>query len=91
MWHNYSFDKHILSRHGIHAQGFYADTMHLARLWDSARRGIQGGYSLEALTSDKKVMNGHAAHLRDEDEETLPGKTSMKDPLWESKYKEGWY
>lgn len=31
--------------------------MHLARLWDSSRRA-DGGYSLEALTSDPKVMSG---------------------------------
>lgn len=30
--------------------------MHLARLWDSSRRA-DGGYSLEALTSDPKVMS----------------------------------
>jgi DNA polymerase-1 len=77
VWHNYSFDKHILSRHGIHAQGFYADTMHLARLWDSARRGTQGGYSLEALTSDEKVMDGLVGVL-DKNGEMVAGKRSMK-------------
>ena len=35
--------------------GFHADTMHLARLWDSSRR-TDGGYSLEGLTNDHRVM-----------------------------------
>ncbi|XP_024528617.1 DNA polymerase I A, chloroplastic/mitochondrial [Selaginella moellendorffii] len=68
IWHNYSFDKHILGNYGIKAAGFYADTMHLARLWDSARGGL--GYSLEALTADPKVMD---------DRPLQNGKTSMKD------------
>ncbi|KAF9624729.1 hypothetical protein IFM89_013267 [Coptis chinensis] len=57
VWHNYSFDSHVIENYGIKVSGFYADTMHMARLWDSSRR-TQGGYSLEALTSDSKVMNG---------------------------------
>jgi DNA polymerase-1 len=34
--------------------GFHADTMHMARLWDTARDKISGGkgYKLEALTSE---------------------------------------
>ena len=48
VWHNYSFDRHVLRNHGIDCQGFRADTMHLARLWDSSRQGK--GYSLESLT-----------------------------------------
>ncbi|XP_073394695.1 DNA polymerase I A, chloroplastic/mitochondrial isoform X2 [Physcomitrium patens] len=79
VWHNYSFDKHILSRHGIHPQGFYADTMHLARLHDSARRGAKGGYSLEVLSADEKVMDGYLGHLTEEDDITLVGKKSMKE------------
>lgn len=47
--------------------------MHMARLWDSSRR-IKGGYSLEALTRDPKVMSGaEQCHLKD-----LVGKISMK-------------
>lgn len=45
----------------------------MARLWDSSRR-IKGGYSLEALTGDPKVMSG--AQLCDGKE--LIGKVSMK-------------
>ena len=48
VWHNYSFDRHVLRNHGIDCQGFAADTMHMARLWDSSRQGK--GYSLESLT-----------------------------------------
>ena len=48
VWHNYSFDRHVLHNHGIDCRGFAADTMHMARLWDSSRQGK--GYSLESLT-----------------------------------------
>ena len=48
VWHNYSFDRHVLRNHGIDCRGFAADTMHMARLWDSSRQGK--GYSLESLT-----------------------------------------
>ena len=49
VWHNYSFDRHVLWNHGIDCKGFAADTMHMARLWDSSRQG-KGQYSLEGLT-----------------------------------------
>lgn len=55
VWHNYSFDRHVLQRMGITCEGFYGDTMHMARLWDSSRTG-RGGYSLEALTTEEKLM-----------------------------------
>ena len=48
VWHNYSFDRHVLRNHGIECRGFHGDTMHMARLWDSSRQGK--GYSLESLT-----------------------------------------
>ncbi|XP_039853051.1 DNA polymerase I A, chloroplastic-like isoform X2 [Panicum virgatum] len=71
VWHNYSFDSHVIENHGIKVAGFHADTMHLAHLWDSSRR-TDGGYSLEGLTNDCRVM--------DTAPEDLPnaGKTSMK-------------
>ncbi|TKW08718.1 hypothetical protein SEVIR_6G042200v4 [Setaria viridis] len=71
VWHNYSFDSHVIENHGVKVAGFHADTMHLARLWDSSRK-TDGGYSLEGLTNDRRVMD---AVLED-----LPnaGKTSMK-------------
>ncbi|KAJ3669547.1 hypothetical protein LUZ60_011497 [Juncus effusus] len=56
VWHNYSFDSHIIENYGIKLKGFHADTMHLARLWDSSRR-LDGGYSLEALSGDPRVIS----------------------------------
>ncbi|CAH9140376.1 unnamed protein product [Cuscuta epithymum] len=75
VWHNYSFDCHIIENYGLKVSGFYADTMHMARLWDSSRR-TGGGYSLEALTSDKSVMR--AASVPVPPAEQLFGKVSMK-------------
>lgn len=49
VWHNYSFDRHVLFNHGIRVRGFGGDTMHMARLWNAART-VDGGYSLEALS-----------------------------------------
>ncbi|KAL9232653.1 hypothetical protein vseg_007735 [Gypsophila vaccaria] len=73
VWHNYSFDCHVVENYGISSSGFHADTMHMARLWDSSRR-TEGGYSLEALTRDPRVMN-ESKMYRGED---LIGKISMK-------------
>ncbi|KAM7492692.1 hypothetical protein LguiA_035613 [Lonicera macranthoides] len=73
VWHNYSFDNHVIENYGLKVSGFHADTMHMARLWDSSRR-TEGGYSLEALTGDPRVMSG-AKLLNDE---KLIGKVSMK-------------
>lgn len=57
MWHNYSFDRHILQNEGVDARGLYADTMHMARLFDSSRDKKAGaGYSLESLTADADIM-----------------------------------
>eukprot|EP00457_Paulinella_chromatophora_P002195 gb/GEZN01002199.1/.p1 GENE.gb/GEZN01002199.1/~~gb/GEZN01002199.1/.p1 ORF type:complete len:806 (+),score=177.31 gb/GEZN01002199.1/:46-2418(+) len=55
-FHNYSFDRHVLGNHEIHCKGFAADTMHMARLWDSAMTTFDGGqgYSLEGLS--KKLL-----------------------------------
>ncbi|PIA27500.1 hypothetical protein AQUCO_07700049v1 [Aquilegia coerulea] len=73
VWHNYSFDSHVLENYGMQLSGFHADTMHMARLWDSSRR-TEGGYSLEALTSSSKVMDGGESPMVGE----LIGKISMK-------------
>lgn len=57
IWHNYSFDRHVLGNHSIEARGFGGDTMHMARLLDSARGRVKGkGYSLESLSNDKAIM-----------------------------------
>ncbi|GAV68623.1 DNA_pol_A domain-containing protein/DNA_pol_A_exo1 domain-containing protein [Cephalotus follicularis] len=73
VWHNYSFDNHVIENYGFKVSGFYADTIHMARLWDSSRR-LDGGYSLEALTGDQKVMSGTQLCL----EKELFCKVSMK-------------
>ncbi|CAL5202154.1 unnamed protein product [Lathyrus oleraceus] len=72
VWHNYSFDCHVIENYGFKVSGFHADTMHMARLWDSSRRWV-GGYSLEALSGDKGVMS--RANLNYEKD--LIGKVSM--------------
>lgn len=51
VWHNYSFDKHILENHGMKPRGFGGDTMHMARLWNSSRN-TTGGYSLAQLSKE---------------------------------------
>ncbi|CAK7338432.1 unnamed protein product [Dovyalis caffra] len=81
VWHNYSFDNHVIENYGISVSGFHADTMHLARLWDSSRR-LNGGYSLEALTGDQKVMCGAGSCYKE-----LIGKVSMKTIFGKKKVK----
>ncbi|KAK9269005.1 hypothetical protein L1049_000773 [Liquidambar formosana] len=76
VWHNYSFDSHVIENYGIKISGFHADTMHMARLWDSSRR-TEGGYSLEALTGDHRVMSG--APLSREDKTIFGRKNVTKD------------
>lgn len=49
VWHNYSFDRHVLYNEGVDVRGFGGDTMHMARLWDASRLS---GYSLAALTEE---------------------------------------
>jgi hypothetical protein len=51
VWHNYGFDRHILYNHNIDVQGLGGDTMHMARMWNTAR-ALTGGYGLEGLTAD---------------------------------------
>ncbi|XP_010466250.1 PREDICTED: DNA polymerase I B, chloroplastic/mitochondrial isoform X3 [Camelina sativa] len=82
VWHNYSFDHHIIRNYGIKLSGFHGDTMHMARLWDSSRR-ISGGYSLEALTSDPRVLGG----TETKEEAELFGKISMKKIFGKGKLK----
>lgn len=51
IWHNYSFDRHVLYNHNINVKGFGGDTLQMARLWNSSRT-IDGGYSLEVLSKE---------------------------------------
>ena len=49
-WHNYSFDRHVMhNMHRLDCQGLAGDTMHMARLWSSSRKG-KLNYSLESLS-----------------------------------------
>ncbi|XP_059442171.1 DNA polymerase I A, chloroplastic/mitochondrial-like, partial [Corylus avellana] len=73
VWHNYSFDNHVIENYGLRLSGFHADIIHMAQLWHSSRQ-TEGGYCLEALTGNEKVMCG--AQLFHE--EKLFGKVSMK-------------
>jgi DNA polymerase-1 len=57
VWHNYSFDRHVMEQLGITMRGFAGDTMHMARMWDSSRQ-MRGGYSLEALSSELALLLG---------------------------------
>ncbi|KAK6132910.1 hypothetical protein DH2020_033346 [Rehmannia glutinosa] len=82
VWHNYSFDNHVIENYGIKVSGFYADTMHMARLWNSARR-TEGGYSLEALTGDSAIMSD----AKSGPGETVTGKVSMKNIFGRKKLK----
>ncbi|KAK4420752.1 DNA polymerase I A, chloroplastic/mitochondrial [Sesamum alatum] len=82
VWHNYSFDNHVIENYGIKVSGFYADTMHMARLWNSARR-TEGGYSLEALTGDSQVMSD----AKRGPGEKVIGKVSMKNIFGRKKLK----
>ncbi|XP_038973141.1 DNA polymerase I A, chloroplastic-like [Phoenix dactylifera] len=83
VWHNYSFDSHVIENYGIKLSGFHADTMHLARLWDSSRRA-DGGYSLESLTGDSRVMSRKQSSC---DKELVVGKISMKSIFGKKKVK----
>ena len=56
--------------------------MHLARLWDSSRRD-DGGYSLEALTNDSKVVPTNQSSIDDFN----IGKISMKSIFGKKKVK----
>ena len=76
-WHNYSFDRHVIENHGVTLRGFAADTMHMARLWNSNRK-LEGGYSLEALSSDPKVMSDAGEMFSDAGEELIRSKRSIK-------------
>lgn len=53
VWHNYSFDRHVLYNEGVDVRGFGGDTMHMARLWDASRTA---GYSLAALTEELTIQ-----------------------------------
>jgi len=51
VFHNYSFDRHLLARHGIHVRGLHADTLHLARLFDTSLAAWEGAGQARAAAS----------------------------------------
>eukprot|EP00448_Togula_jolla_P018526 CAMPEP_0170583406 /NCGR_PEP_ID=MMETSP0224-20130122/8115_1 /TAXON_ID=285029 /ORGANISM="Togula jolla, Strain CCCM 725" /LENGTH=849 /DNA_ID=CAMNT_0010906725 /DNA_START=79 /DNA_END=2629 /DNA_ORIENTATION=- len=42
VFHNYSFDVHVLRRSGVDVGGFHADTLHMARLLDTSLASWEG-------------------------------------------------
>jgi len=77
VWHNYGFDRHVMNNEGIDCKGFFGDTMHMARLYDTSRDRATGngeGYSLESL-SEELVKDSRLA------------KVSMKDIFGVAKLK----
>uniref|UniRef100_A0A6B2KXQ9 WWE domain-containing protein n=1 Tax=Arcella intermedia TaxID=1963864 RepID=A0A6B2KXQ9_9EUKA len=55
VWHNYSFDRHMMYNHGINVQGFGGDTMHMARLENASRVS----FSLESLSKEILLNSKH--------------------------------
>ena len=51
IFHNYSFDRHMLKREGIQIRGLQADTLHMARLWDTSRASWEGRSAQEHAPS----------------------------------------
>mmetsp|Transcript_4244 Transcript_4244/g.6316 ORF Transcript_4244/g.6316 Transcript_4244/m.6316 type:complete len:828 (-) Transcript_4244:169-2652(-) len=83
VWHNYAFDRHVLFNHNIDAQGFAADTMQMARLWDSSRNS----YKLETLAFEllemKKVSMKERFSRQQLLRNGLPGKKTYLPPVSE--------
>ena len=86
VWHNYGFDRHVIENHGVKLAGFAADTMHMARLWNSNRK-LEGGYSLEALSSDANVMSDAGEMYSEAGEELIRSKRGMKKIFGKAKLK----
>lgn len=61
VFHNYSFDRHALLRHGVRVAGFHADTLHLARLVDTSRAAWEG--MLQAKIARERVESEQAEDL----------------------------
>lgn len=67
VFHNYSFDRHLLARHDIRVRGFHADTLHLARLidtslasWEGREQRIQAE-SLRIAEAEANALKRHIA------------------------------
>lgn len=94
VWHNYGFDRHVMGNEGIQCQGFYGDTMHMARLWDTSRDkmaaggGNGEGYSLASLTSSLFQNHIKSAYFVKSSMIDLFGVAKLKKDGSESKKKE---
>jgi len=60
VFHNYSFDRHMLRRHGIGLRGFHADTLHLARLYDTSLAGWEGSVQRQMDRSQADAVDDFA-------------------------------
>jgi len=49
VFHNYSFDAHMLKRTGVKVHGFHADTLHLARLYDTSLSAWEGNLAKQRI------------------------------------------
>lgn len=62
VFHNYSFDRHVLARHNIRVQGLHADTIHLARVYDTSLSSWEGREqaraSADAETTSEALQQG---------------------------------
>lgn len=86
VWHNYGFDRHVMFNEGIDCKGFMADTMHMARLWDTSRDKAtisrMKGKTGDDSTSEKSVnKSGYSLSSLSEHliEDGKHFKISMKD------------
>lgn len=104
VWHNYGFDRHIMNNEEIMCKGFYGDTFHMARLWDTSRDkqfGGGNGYSLEGLSDElvaddrlKKVTMKELFGQGKEKKDGSVGKVKVLPPIRELQenpaYREDW-
>eukprot|EP00927_Polykrikos_kofoidii_P024115 TRINITY_DN2199_c0_g1_i2.p1 TRINITY_DN2199_c0_g1~~TRINITY_DN2199_c0_g1_i2.p1 ORF type:complete len:1037 (+),score=143.03 TRINITY_DN2199_c0_g1_i2:53-3112(+) len=58
IFHNFSFDAHLLRRHCITVKGFHADTLHMARLYDTALSAWEGGATKEMRQAKQAAEGG---------------------------------
>lgn len=94
VWHNYSFDRHVLANHQIVSHGFAGDTMHMARLVNSTHTR----YSLDELC--RKYLNTRKRSMLERfgaPEKLLNGSDGKKISIpctkvlhREEKYRTGW-
>ena len=77
VWHNYGFDRHIFANDGIQCKGFFGDTLHMSRLYDSSRL-TKGGYSLESLSGDSKLLGEKAKIFKKTSMKEIFGKPNIK-------------